>query len=163
MGKTDRLLIERLAIEDVFARYAHTADGYDAEGWVGCYTEDGIFEIKIDDNRIQFVGRLALLDFIHAHIRLLPGTRHVMTNHLVDIEGERATHRCTLAGMLSRPDKVYTFISGWYESTLEKVKGEWKIKHRIVHVDNSTNFIEGELAVHIKPFMEWMVVNGTIA
>ena len=29
----ERLLIERLAIEDVFARYAHTGDGYDADCW----------------------------------------------------------------------------------------------------------------------------------
>ena len=27
----ENLLTERLAIEDVFARYAHTADGYDAD------------------------------------------------------------------------------------------------------------------------------------
>jgi hypothetical protein len=65
--------------------------------------------------------------------------------------------------MLSRPEKVYTFISGWYESTLEKVAGDWKIKHRIVHVDNGANFIDGELAVHMKSFMEWMAENGTPA
>ena len=29
----ENLLTERLAIEDVFARFAHTADGYDADGW----------------------------------------------------------------------------------------------------------------------------------
>ena len=95
----DNLLIDRLAIEDVFARYAYTADGYDAKGWVGCFTEDGIFEIESDGNRTQFVGRQALHDFICAHIRLLPGTRHVMTNHLVNIEGDRAQHRCTVTGI----------------------------------------------------------------
>ena len=63
--------------------------------------------------------------------------------------------------MLSRPEKVYTFISGWYESTLEKEAGEWKIKHRIVHADNAASFIEGELAVHIKPLLGWMAANGT--
>ena len=157
------LLTERLAIEDVFAQYAHTADGYDADGWVSCFTEEGIFEIESDGNRTQFIGRQALHDFICAHIRLLPSTRHVMTNHLVNIDGDRALHRCTVTGMLSRPEKVYTFISGWYESTLEKVAGDWKIKHRIVHVDNGANFIDGELAVHMKSFMEWMAENGTPA
>jgi ketosteroid isomerase-like protein len=163
MGMTnENLLLERLAIEDVFARYAHAGDEYDADGWVECFTEDGIFEVETDGNRIQFAGRPALQDFIHAHIRLLSGTRHVQTNHLVNIEGDNATHRCTLAGMLSRSEKVHTFISGWYESTLKKIVGEWKIKHRIVHVDNGANFIEGELAIHIKPFMEWMTENGTL-
>jgi ketosteroid isomerase-like protein len=163
MGMTnENLLLERLAIEDVFALYAHAADEYDADSWVKCFTEDGIFEVETDGNRIQFAGRPALQDFIHAHIRLLSGTRHVQTNHLVNIEGDNATHRCTLAGMLSRSEKVHTFISGWYESTLKKIAGEWKIKHRIVHVDNGANFIEGELAIHIKPFMEWMTENGTL-
>jgi hypothetical protein len=115
MGMSDEnILIERLAIEDVFARYAHTADGYDAEGWVECYTEDGIFEVETDGNRIQFVGRLALQYFIHAHIRLLPGTRHVMTNHLVNIEGDNATHSCTLAGMINLPSRIkHRVVTEW--------------------------------------------------
>ena len=157
------LLTDRLAIEDLFARYAHTVDGYDADGWVDCFTGDGIFELKSEGSGLQFIGRQALHDFVCAHIRLLPGTRHVMTNHLTEIDGSRAQHRCTLTGMLSRPDKVYTFISGWYESTLEKVSGEWKIKHRIAHADNAANFAEGELVVHFKPMMDWLNTNGTPA
>jgi hypothetical protein len=53
--------------------------------------------------------------------------------------------------------------SAWYESTLKKVAGERKIKHRIVHADNGATFIEGELAVHIKPLLGWMAANGTAA
>lgn len=158
----DRLLLDRFAIEDVFARYAHAADEYDAVQWLKCYSEDGVFEVAADGNRIQFLGKPALKKFIDAHIRLLPGTRHVQTNHLVSIKGDSAAHRCTLSGMLSRPEKVYIFISGTYESYLQKIEGEWKIKRRIVHVDNGANFIDGELAQHIQPFMQWMTENGTI-
>ena len=158
----DELLLDRFAIEDVFARYAHAADEYDAVQWLKCYSEDGVFEVAADGNRIQFIGKPALKKFIDAHIRLLPGTRHVQTNHLVSIKGDSAAHRCTLSGMLSRPEKVYIFISGTYESYLQKIEGEWKIKHRIVHVDNGANFIDGELAQHIQPFMQWMTENRTI-
>ena len=158
----DGLLLDRFAIEDVFARYAHAADEYDAVQWLKCYSEDGVFEVAADGNRIQFIGKPALKKFIDAHIRLLPGTRHVQTNHLVSINGDSAAHRCTLSGMLSRPEKVYIFISGTYESYLQKIEGEWKIKRRIVHVDNGANFIDGELAQHIQPFMEWMTENRTI-
>jgi len=157
------LLIDRFSVEDLFARYAHSADSFDADGWVNCFAPDGIFEVRTGGAGIQFIGRKALQDFILAHIRLLPGTRHVMTNHLVDIAGDRAQHRCTLTGMLSRPEKVYTFISGWYESTLEKVDTDWKIKHRIVHGDNTANLAERELVVYLKPFVDWMAKNGTPA
>jgi 3-phenylpropionate/cinnamic acid dioxygenase small subunit len=157
------LLCDRLAIEDVFARYAHTADGYDVEGWLNCFAEDGIFEVDVNGKGIQFAGRQALQEFIGAHIRLLPGTRHVMTNHLVELNGDVAVHRCTLTGMLSRPEKVYTFISGWYQTTLERVAGEWKIKHRIVYSDIGADSTDRELIAHLKSFRDWMAANGTIA
>ena len=159
----DGFLGDRLAIEDVFARYAHAADRYDAEGWVDCYSEDGIFEVATEGARIQFVGRAKLQDFIHAHIRLLPGTRQDQTNHLVDISADREKHSSTMEGMLSRQEKVYTFISGWYESSLERLSGDWKIKKRVVHVDNDANFVDGELAEQIGPFMQWMAENGSMA
>ena len=158
----ESLLLDRLQIEDIFSRYAHAADEYDAAEWLKCFSDEGVFEVSTEGNQIQFSGKPALKKFIDAHIRLLPGTRHVQTNHLVSIDGDRASHLCTLSGMLSRPEKVYIFISGIYESDLEKIEGEWKIKHRIVHVDNGANFIDGELAQHIEPFMDWMTKNGTI-
>lgn len=157
------LLADRLDIEDLFAQYAHTIDSYDAAGWVGCFAEDGIFEAKSEGPGIQFVGRQALLDFAAAHIRLLPGTRHVMTNHLVDIDGGHAQHRCTLTGMLSRPEKVHTFVSGWYESSVERISGQWKIKHRIARFDNAANFSGGEVAVHMQAMMDWIAANGALA
>ena len=40
------LLTNRLALEDLFARYAHTADTYDADRWVYCFAEDGTFEVE---------------------------------------------------------------------------------------------------------------------
>ena len=84
-----------------------------------------------------------------------------MTNHLIEINGNRAQHRCSLTGMLSRPEKVYTFISGWYESTLEKVDSDWKIKHRIIHGDSTENRAERELVAYLQPFVDWMAKNGT--
>ncbi|HIE89783.1 MAG TPA: hypothetical protein EYG52_16435 [Pseudomonadales bacterium] len=47
------LLTNRLAIEDLFARYAHTADTYDADGWVDYFAEDGTFEVEVDGGVIQ--------------------------------------------------------------------------------------------------------------
>ena len=155
------LLADRLAIEELFARYAHTIDGYDADGWVACFTEDGIFEVESQGAAVQLVGKAALHNFALAHIRLLPGTRHVMSNHVIEFDGNRAQHRCTLSGVLTRPEKVYTFVAGWYDSTVEKVSGQWRIKHRIAHVDNGATFVEGELAVHMQPMMDWIATNVT--
>lgn len=153
--------MEKLALQELFARYAHTVDGYDAEGWVDCFTEDGIFEVEGGGSRLQFRGREALLEFVQAHIQLLPGTRHVMTGHLAEIEGNEASHRCTLTGFLTRPGKVYTFASGWYESKLKKVNGQWKIAHRIAHCDNFEQFTQGEIANLFGSFNTWMAEHAT--
>ena len=153
--------IEKSAIQELFARYAHTVDGYDAEGWVNCFTEDGIFEVEGAGSRLQFRGRLALMEFVKAHIKLLPGTRHVMTGHLAEINGNDANHSCTLTGFLVRPGKVYTFASGWYESKLKKVNGEWKIAHRTAYCENAEDFKDGEIADFFGSFNAWMEKHST--
>ena len=157
------LLADCSEIIELFARYAHTIDSYDRDGWANCFTDDGIFEVQAGEGGIRFVGRKALQDFAEANIRLVPGTRHAMTNHVIDIKGTRASHECTLTGMLSRPEKVYTFVSGWYESSVTKVDDQWKINHRIAHVDNHENFKAGEFAVHMQPMMGRIAENGTAA
>ena len=156
-------LATRLDITELFARYAHALDTYDGDGWVACFTDDGVFEIESGGAGVQFIGRAALRRFAEAHFRLLPNTRHVMSNHVVDVDGANAKHKCTLTGLISRSDKVHIFVSGWYESLVTKIGTDWKIRHRIAHVDNPDNFSEGEVAIHMKPMMDWVAEHGTPA
>jgi ketosteroid isomerase-like protein len=153
----------RLEIETTFARYAHTIDSYDALGWVDCFAADGVFEVSgHDGSSICFVGHETLTRFAEAHIRLLPGTRHVMTNHITEFENDtEARHVCTLSGTLSRPETVYIFVSGWYDSRVVLDDGHWRIRHRTVHIDNRETFVSGALAEHMQPFMNWAAENGT--
>ena len=155
-------LVESWHVENLIARYAHAGDEYDAEAWVGCFSNEGIFEVHTGNVRMQFIGEKALSKFINAHIRLLPGTRHVQTNHITTVDKLRAKNHCTLVGFLSRPEKIYTFIAGSYETDLEKIGGEWKITHRIVHVDNGASFVEGDIAKQTQSFMEWMATNSVV-
>ena len=60
------------------------------------------------------------------------------------------------SGFLSRPEKVYIFIAGSYETDLEKIGGEWEITHSTVQMDNGASFVEGDIAEQTQPFMEWM-------
>lgn len=158
-------LTARLAIEELFGRYAHTVDGYDGPGWVGCFCPDGIFEVAGDDGAgVCFVGHEALTKFVEAHIVRLPGTRHVMTNHVIEFDGDTAaTHICTLSGTLSRPENVYVFANGYYRSRVELFEGAWKIRHRTVSLDNVAALSTEPLATHMQPMMSWIAENGTPA
>ena len=42
----ESLLLDRLQIEDVFSRYAHAADEYDAAEWLKCFSDEGVFEVS---------------------------------------------------------------------------------------------------------------------
>ena len=152
----------RLAIESLFARYAHTVDGYDAGGWANCFTPDGVFEVAGEDGGVCFAGHEALVRFMQAHIERLPGTRHVMTNHLIEfIDDASADHVCTLSGTLSRPESVYVFANGYYRSRVVIHDGDWKISHRTVYLDNTEALSSGPLATHMQPMMSWIGENGT--
>lgn len=153
----------RLAIAELFGRYAHTVDGYDSPGWVSCFTPDGIFEVTSPaGGGVCFKGHEALSRFMEAHIRLLPGTRHVQTNHVIEfVNQSSADHRCTLSGTLSRPENVYVFANGYYKSRVELHDSEWKIRHRTVCLDNGEALSTGALAVHMQPMMSWIQENGS--
>lgn len=155
-------LAARLAIKELFARYAHTVDGYDGPGWVSCFTPDGVFQVgAAEDGGVCFAGHQALTEFVEAHIQRLPGTRHVMTNHVIEFSSDTsADHLCTLSGTLSRPENVYVFANGYYRSQVELHNGAWKIKHRTVFLDNVETLAVEPLATHMQPMMSWIAENG---
>lgn len=159
-------LAARLAIEELFARYAHTVDGYDGPGWVDCFTPDGVFQVAAseDGGGVCFSGHESLTAFVEAHIQRLPGTRHVMTNHVIEFSSDTAAeHVCTLSGTLSRPENVYVFANGYYRTQVEKLNGKWKIKHRTVFLDNAETLSTEPLATHMQLMMTWIAENGTPA
>ena len=158
-------LAARVAIEELFAHYAHTVDGYDGPGWVSCFTPTGVFQVASEDGPgVCFAGHEALTQFVEAHIQLLPGTRHVMTNHVTEFDSDTsAEHLCTLSGTLSRPENVYVFANGYYRSRVELHDGEWKIQHRTVYLDNVETLGVEPLATYMQPMMDWIAENGTPA
>ena len=87
-----------------------------------------------------------------------------MTNHVIVFENETsARHKCSLSGTLSRPESVYVFASGWYESTVVLVNGNWKISHRKVYLDNTEAIGAEPLASHMQPMIGWIMENGNAA
>jgi len=41
----DNSWTEKLAIQELFARYAHAVDNLEVEPWVQCFTPDGVFQV----------------------------------------------------------------------------------------------------------------------
>jgi hypothetical protein len=122
--------VEKLAIQELCARYCHTIDNQDSEGWARCFTADGVFEF--DGWAIR--GRSALAEYAAVHARVMR-CRHMTLNCLYEIQGDQATGRSTTVVTLATEGGYKIFGQGGYEDRLIKDGGEWLIVHRRVQTD----------------------------
>jgi hypothetical protein len=121
---------EKLAIQELCARYCHTIDSQDSAGWAECFTADGVFEF--DGWAIR--GRPALVEYAEVHARVMR-CRHMTLNHLYEVRGELATGRSTTVVTLATAGGYRILGQGAYEDQLVKMGGQWRIAHRQVRTD----------------------------
>jgi len=122
--------IEKLAIQELCARYCHTIDRQDSTGWAQCFTPDGIFEF----DGWAILGRPALTEYADVHARVMR-CRHMTVNCLYEIDGNQATGRSTTVVTLATEGGYKIFGQGAYEDRLVKVDGQWQIALRRVRTD----------------------------
>ena len=77
---------DRLAIQDLYGRYALVVDRGDAVAYAECFTEDGRFEIAGDDDTVA-VGREQIQGFAQAHI---DSPRSAVLHHITTLSVDAA-------------------------------------------------------------------------
>jgi uncharacterized protein (TIGR02246 family) len=128
-------LEDRLAINDLFVRYATALDGGDVETIVHCFAEDGALESPVVG---VYRGRDGIREFATRFARLREsGTqlRHVLSNLAVRLDGDRAHAACYLVTIMTRDGKSVLRPPGRYECQLQRVDGRWVFKYRLVIED----------------------------
>lgn len=144
---TDELLARLSALEaerDVLRnlyRYGHTIDVGDADGWVDCFTEDGIFQAssprpEYPPFRVQ--GRPALREFIDQHTRP-PGLwhKHLLIEPLIDVDGDRASVRAYFVVVVEHNGRPTVRVFGHYEDDLRlEDDGRWRFADRHAFIDS---------------------------
>ena len=147
---------DRVMIQDLLGRYAFAADygTGNPESWAALFIEDGIFEIP----KISMVarGRPALTKFMDGIHRTVPGIHHVMSNFVIDVEGDRAQGKCELNEFMLRSEAIYNDLHGWYEDDYVRVEGRWFIKRRRVHLSDDTLSVvsSGKIGEYFHEFFE---------
>ena len=121
---------EKLAIQELCARYCHTIDSQDSEGWARCFTANGVFEF--DGWAIR--GHPALAEYAAVHACVMR-CRHMTLNCLYEVQGDRATGRSTTVVTLATEGGYKILGQGAYEDRLVKEGGQWRIAHRRVRTD----------------------------
>lgn len=121
---------DTLEILQLAARYNHAIDYSDPEAWAGTFTEDGVF----NGGPSPVTGHEALAQFAGGFGTNMAGARHWTNNHVVDGDGDEATHSCYL-NLIQTKDGGSSIVTGRYDDKLRKVDGQWRFTERNVTPD----------------------------
>ncbi len=74
-----------------------------------------------------------------------PRTKHVVTNVVIDVDGDGATSQCAVT-VLQQTDAfpLQPIASGWYVDRFERVAGAWHFTERVI-----TGFLLGDRSHHV--------------
>jgi uncharacterized protein (TIGR02246 family) len=128
-------LEDRLAINDLFVRYATALDAGDVDTIVGCFAEDGALESPVVG---VYRGHDGIREFARRFAKLREGgtqLRHVLSNLTVKLDGDQAHATCYLVTIQTRNGKSVLRPPGRYECELVRVQGKWVFKYRLVLED----------------------------
>lgn len=119
----------QLAIERLYARYAHAISDGDARAWAACFTPDGRFS----NSRGSYSGRADLIAYAESWIAD-GGVRYWMNNVLIEATEGGAAGSCYLAILTTGKQPVIE-LTGIYTDSLVKVDGAWMFASRHVARD----------------------------
>jgi 3-phenylpropionate/cinnamic acid dioxygenase small subunit len=122
-------------IHNAFIRYATSLDHGDVEGVVACFTADASLESPVLG---RFDGHDGIREFAERTARLLrEGVqfRHVVTNLVADVAGDRARARCYLLDFRTRDGKTQLLSPGEYDCDLVRAGAQWLFTRRAVVMD----------------------------
>ena len=123
---------DRLEIQELYARYCHSADLCDGEEWADCFIEDGVFAPSLGPEAGQtYRGRKELAAFISAPHRIPLENRHWNTALTLDRAGDDISAVCyAFLLRVAGADAPEILGSVIYRDRLTKEGGAWKFKER---------------------------------
>ena len=112
-------------IASLLSRYAHYADAQDADGFVGLFTDDGVWDLGVSG---RYVGHDAIRGFFS---KIPAGGRHVTSNYAIEVSRDgtaEARSYVTLMGLVEGHPVIRG--AGTYEDQLVRIGCDWKILSR---------------------------------
>ena len=135
---TLRDCVDKMAIKELFGRYAHAIDTGDSEGWAAVFTEDGQYELFGNTTK----GRPAIAAAITGRREGRPHSQHRMANHVISIDGDTAHSVCEFCVIAERQGRIDTITAGFYEDDLKRVNGQWLIARRQIQIKTDPAILE---------------------
>jgi len=143
-------LADKLAIQEVIARYSYTYDAQDAEGFAALFTEDAVWERYAwgaTHPEMRLVSRAAIRTWAAQRLHERRGrftSRHYQSGVLFEALTSEAAQTRTMVlithqGMTETAARLTA--SGVYYDQWRKTQEGWQLAHRILRRDSSAPLI----------------------
>jgi uncharacterized protein (TIGR02246 family) len=125
---------DQLAIQDLAARYNFAIDTGDGDAFAAAFVENGALNAAGQVTE----GRPALADYARNFASSVRAPRHVITNVVIDGDGNSATLKAylQLSIMSGEPAQSTVLAIGGYDDTLSKEDGTWRFVRRTFTMDS---------------------------
>lgn len=123
---------DKVEIQELTARYANAMDDMDLDAWMATWDGNGLWKGGLG----EFQGTQKLKELFAALGDRIKNRRHVMTNVVIDADGDLADQRCYML-VFDRVNEARLIASGVYNDRLIKTDGKWKFLERRVALDPS--------------------------
>ena len=134
MTVTPEQIVDRQAIVDVCVSYALALDSRDWVRLRACFTEDAVADYSgLGINE----GYQAIERTCRAALEPLTASQHLLGNHLVIVDGDRARSTCYFQAQHVReglPDGTHHIVAGRYDDRFVRTAVGWRISHRTLSV-----------------------------
>lgn len=128
---------DEVAIVNTVSRVAHAQDNFDREAYLGCFAD----KVLLTDSVVfpnwtpKELEATELLDMYFETMSGYDGAHHIVTNHLIDVDGDEATCiadlYCVCWMSENGVQKDFT-IGGRYFLRLRRIAGQWRIWERSI-------------------------------
>ncbi len=127
MDKKIQALLDRTEIIETQTRYATGVDRRDRELYRSCFTD----EIELDMSEMGMGDPARIPADVWAEqvmtlVSAFKSTQHIITNHTITLEGDKANCTAYLQAQHYNPEHMYT-VGGYYSNTLVRTPEGWKI------------------------------------
>lgn len=112
--------------------YAWAIDNFLLEDLVALFTDDGVFDMRGFGAPAASVGSEAVRATFATLIDSLSGCAHLMTNHLIHVDGDIATGTSYCHAFVVNPDGSRVENLALYEDTYVHTDTGWKFRARSV-------------------------------